>query len=282
MRTSATVAVWWFVIASSTALAQLESSPKPLSVTVRSVQLDDADSIPEAVTNVIRGQIAGNRFSKATLDVHSAGRVRQALYTYGFMEATVDPPTVKQADNDLVDLIFHIEPGTRYYVSGLALGGVEAFSPQQVRDLIPIHPGDPVDADKLHRALADIRHLYTCAGFLDADPEVSENYHRATRTLFYNVRMHEGEVSTITSVKVVGLDRGSVDKVITLPELQPKSVFSSCRIREAISALWPQRDSSSPLSFAVQAEQYAHRVDVLIDFSAGHAPRDEIHIISQQ
>src|SRR5262249_26781323 len=128
----------------------------------------------------------------------------------------------------------------------------------------------------------DIRHLYECAGLLDADPEVSENYHRATRTLFYNVRMHEGEVSTITGVKVVGLDRGSVDKIVTLPELQPKSVFSSCRIRDAIGALWLQEDSSSPLSFAVQAKQYGDRVDVLIDFSAGHAPNDEIHIVSQQ
>ena len=282
MRRIATHAIWWFAIASSTALAQLESPPKALSVTVRRVQLDGADSIPEAVANVIRERIMGNRFSKATLEVHSAGRVRQALYSYGFMEATVDPPTVNQADNDLVDLIFHIEPGTRYSISGLALGGVEAFSPQQVRDLIPIHPGDPVDAEKLKRALGDIRHLYACAGFLDADPEVSENYHRATRTLFYNVRMHEGEVSTITGVKVVGLDGGLVDKVITLPELQPKSVFSNCRIREAISALWPRTDSSSPLSFAVQAKQYERRVDVLIDFSAGHAPRDEIHTISQQ
>lgn len=276
------VVFWWFVVASSTALAQLQSSPKPLSVIVRSVQLDGADSIPEAATNLIRGHIAGNKFSKATLAMQTAGRVRQGLYTYGFMEATVEPPAVKQAGDDHVDLVFRVDPGTRYYVSGLALGGVEAFSPQQVRDLIPIHPGDAVDAEKLHRALGDIRHLYACAGFLEADPEISENYHRATRTLFYNVRMHEGEPSTIAGVKVVGLDRGSIDKVITLPELQPKSVFSSCKIREAISGLWPQNDSSSLLSFAVEAEEYGHRIDVLIDFSEGHAPRDEIHIVSQQ
>jgi outer membrane protein assembly factor BamA len=282
MATGTRTVFWWCVIASSTALAQVKPAPKPILVIVRSVQLDGADSIPEAATNLIRGHIAGNKFSKATLGMQSAGRVRQGLFTYGFMEATVEPPAVKEAGDDHVDLVFHIEPGARYYVSGLALGGIEAFSPQQVRDLIPIHPGDPVDADKLHRALGDIRHLYACAGFLDADPEISENYHRATRTLFYNVRMQEGELSTIAGVKVVGLDRGSVDKVITLPELQPKSVFSSCKIREAISALWPQKDSFSPLSFAVEAEESGHRIDVLIDFSEGHAPRDEIHIISQQ
>jgi len=273
MHTSAAAVVWCFLIASCTALSQSDSSPKPISLTVRSVQLDTRDSIPEPATNMIQRQLVGIRFPKATLDMRSAGRVRQALYTYGFMEATVDPPMVKQADNDLVDLTFHIESGTRYYVSGLALGGVEAFSPQQVRDLIPIHPGDPVDADKLQRALGDIRHLYGCAGFLDVKPEVSENYHRATRTLFYNMRMHEGEVSTIASLKVIGLDRGWVDKVITLPELQPKSVFSSCRIREAISALSLQKDSSSPLSFAVQGDRSGNRVSVLIDFSVGHAPK---------
>ena len=275
--------VCWFAGLLTNASAQSGLPLQPRLVAVRSLRLDGADSIPESIANVVRERIVGSRFSKAELAADSAGRLRQVLYSYGYMEAAVDPPSVKQAHDNLVDLIFHVEPGTRYYISGLALGGVEAFPPQQVRDLIPIHPGDPVDQDKLKRALNDIRHLYACSGFLNANPLVSENYHRATRTLFFTVRMHEGEVSTIASVKVVGLEPGLVDKIITLPELQPNGVFSSCRIREAIQALWLHGDSSPELSFAVRADiENPQRVHVQIDFSAGHAPRDEVRIISRQ
>jgi len=281
-RVIVTLGVWWFVVALTNANAQSDSPLQPSFVTVRSLQLDSADSLPEAIANVVRERVVGSRLSKAELGTHSTGRLRQVLYSYGYMEAVVDPPGVKPAGDNLVDLIFHVEPGTRYYISGLAIGGVEAFSPQQIRDLIPIHPGDPVDGYKLKRALNDIRHLYACSGFLDANPLVSDNYHRATRTLFFTVRMHAGEVSTIASVKVVGLEQGLVDKIITLPELQPNGVFSSCRIREAIRALWLHGDSSPELSFAVRADvDTPQRVHVQIDFSAGHVPHDEVRNISR-
>jgi hypothetical protein len=90
---------------------------------------------------------------------------------------------------------------------------VPAFPPQQVRHFIPIHPIDPVGDYKLERVLDDIRHLYACSGFLDTNPLVSDNYHRATRTVFFTVRKHEGEGSTISTVKVVGMEQGLVDKI---------------------------------------------------------------------
>ena len=259
------------------------SAPRPHLVRVRNVQLDGADSIPESITNVIRERISGARFRKDKLSTSSFGRLRQVLFGYGYMEAVVEKPIVTQVDKDLVDLAFHVEPGTRYYYSGLAINGVTAFPPQQVRDLIPIHPNDPVDYDKLKAGLDGIRQLYACSGFLDANPVVEENYHRATHTLFFTVTMKEGEVSTISGVKVVGLESALVDKVITLPELQPKSVFSSCNIREAIRAFWPAKDSSSESSFLVRDETEApHRVRVVIDFSPNRTISDKVEVSAQE
>ena len=104
-------------------------------------------------------------------------------------------------------------------------------------------------------------------------------WHRETRTVFFTVMMREGEQSTISSVRVLGLGDGLVQKLVTLPELQPSSVFSSCRIREAVNSLWPSGTTSSNLSFAIQAvrEREIRKVNVVIDFSPVRSVGDGLH-----
>jgi hypothetical protein len=161
------------------------------------------------------------------------------------------------------------------------VGGTQAIAAQKVRDLIPFHPEDPDDEDRLGLALGEIRDLYACSGYLEADPELLPNYHRATHTVFFTVMMREGKPSIISSVRVLGLDGGLVEKLVTLPELQPNVVFSSCRIREAIRSLWPSATTPSKLSFTIKAVRQGEvpevpKVDAVIDFSAAAPVGNEL------
>lgn len=276
------LAVWLLFVVLPSAFSQVRTPPKDPLVSVRSVTFDGMDSIPASITSIAQQRVMRGLFPESKLLSMSTGRVRQVLYAYGYMEAVVEPPSVKRVASEgpmgasAVELVFHVEPRDRYYVSGIAVGGTQAIAAQQVRDLIPFHPGDPDDEDRLRQALDDIRHLYACSGYIDADPAISHNYHRETRTVFFTVRMREGEQSTISSVRVLGLEDGLVQKLVTLPELQPSSVFSSCRIREAVNSLWPSGMTSSNLSFAIQAvrEREIRKVNVVIDFSPVRAVGD--------
>jgi outer membrane protein assembly factor BamA len=274
--------VWLLLVALPDAAAQIRPSSGGTLVSVRSVMFEGADSIPTSITSIAQERVMRGRFQKSELVSTSTARVRQVLYAYGYMEAVVEPPSVKRVGSSSLqggtafELVFHLQPGPRYYISGIAVGGTQAIAPQQVRDLIPFHPGDPDDEDKLRLALGDIRHLYACSGYLDADPVLYVSFHRATQTVFFRVQMQEGEQSNILGVRVLGLDRGLIEKLITLPELQPNSVFSSCRIREAISTVWPSGTISSNLSFAIKADRQREirKVDVVIDFSPARAAGD--------
>jgi outer membrane protein assembly factor BamA len=284
-RVLVTPLVVWLFVALSDAKAQIRPSPRSTFVSVHSVTFEGADSIPASITSIARERILRSRFQESELVSASAARARQVLYAYGYLEALVEPPNVKRVESNsglhsttAVELVFRLEPGARYYVSGIAVGGTQAIAAQQVRDLIPFHPGDPDDQDKLDLALIDIRHLYACSGYLDANPDLLINSHRATQTEFFTVMMREGEQSIISRATVLGLDGGLVEKMITLPELQPNSVFSSCRIREAISSLWPSGTTSSNSPFAIKAvrQRGIRKVDVVINFSPIQAAGDEI------
>jgi outer membrane protein assembly factor BamA len=273
---------WVFLVALPDATSQIRPSLGGTLVNVRSVVFEGADSIPTSITSIAQERVMRGRFQGSELISMSTARVRQVLCAYGYLEAIVESPSVQRVKSNgsqggaAVELVFHVEPGARYYVSGIAVGGTQAIAPQQVRDLIPFHPGDPDDEDRLDIALRDIRHLYACSGYLDANPVLLVNSHRATQTVFFTVQMREGEQSNISRVRVLGLDRGLTEKLITLPELQPNSVFSSCRIREAVSALWPSGTNSPNLSFAIKAARQGEirKVDVVIDFSPARAAGD--------
>jgi outer membrane protein assembly factor BamA len=277
------LAFWLFFVELSNATSQSRPRGGTL-VTVRNVIFEGADSIPVAIASVIQKRISTAPFQESELLSMSTARARQALYAYGYMEAVVEPPTVKLLEseglqeNSPVELLFHLDPGPRYYVSGIAVGGTQAIAAQQVRDLIPFHPDDPDDEDKLKLALGEIRDLYACSGYLDADPDLLLNYHRATHTVFFTVMMREGKPSTISSVRVLGLDGGLVEKLITLPDLQPNGVFSSCRIREAIRWLWPPGTTPSKLNFTIKVvrQREIPKVDVVIDFSPAPAVGNEL------
>jgi outer membrane protein assembly factor BamA len=267
----------WLCFALSDAKPQDAPPGQAVRVSVSSVTLEGADSIPESIASEAQQRVMARPFQESKLEADSVARVKRVLDSFGYLEAEVEPPSVKRLATivggrnpvETVELTIHVVPGPKYSVSGIAVGGTKAIPAQQVRDLIPFHPNDSIDDEKLHKALDEIRYLYTCSGYLQADPQLYINTHRATQTAFYTVMMKEGEPSTIATVKVLGADRLLADKLVTLPELQPGAVFSSCRIREAINAVLPSEMSSSMSAPDIRAAWpgKATKVNVEIDFS---------------
>jgi outer membrane protein assembly factor BamA len=269
----------WLCFALPDAKSQDNPPNTNVRISVSSVTLEGTDSIPEFITSEAQQRVMAQAFEKSALAADSTARIQQVFDSYGYLEVVVDPPSVRELATintgghfaRVVELTFHVVPGPKYSVSGIAVGGTKAIPAQQVRDLIPFHPNDSIDSGKLERALGQIRRVYACSGYLQADPQLYINTHRATQTAFYTIMMKEGEQSTIATVKVLGADRWLVEKLITLPELQPGAVFSSCRIRDAIStnAVLPSQTSSSevPLDIRFTWAQVANEVDVEIDFS---------------
>jgi len=269
--------VLWLGFASAEAKPQVAPLSQEMLVSVSSATLEGTDSIPGSIVAEAQQMLKAKPFQQSALRIDSVARMKRVLESYGYLEVVVDPPGVKRLATivggrnsaGLVELTFHVVPGPRYYVSGIAVGGTKAIPAEQVRGLIPFHPNDSIDDEKLKRALDEIRYLYICSGYLHADPNLLVNTHRATQTAFYTIMMKEGEQSSIATVKVSGADRLLVGKLITLPELQPGAVFSPCRIREAINSVLPSDTNLSDSRSEIRSTSAGQvgKVNVEIDFS---------------
>lgn len=209
-------------------------------VSVHSVKFEGVDTVPQLVLTSAEDALERKVFRSRELPERTRAVVQRIMIWAGYRDATVEAPMIATAANPgnasvkAVDLTVRVNPGDQYHISGVAIAGTEGVSPQEVRDLIPFHPGDVDDIEKMLKALAEIRKLYACSGYIKADPVPLVDIHRATRTAYLTVQVREGRRYTISAVGLTGFDNGTSEKLLTAPGLQTGDRFSSCTIKASV------------------------------------------------
>jgi len=238
VRTAFVLAVVVTVVANCLAFPQ-KSAPEPGQyVKVVSVKLEGVDTVPQPVLGSAADAVERTVFRSSELSERTRAIVKRILVWAGYRDATVEAPTIapaagaaRDANLKAVNLTVRVDAGDQYHISGVAIAGTQAVTPQEVRDLIPFHPGDVDDIGKMFRALAEIRKLYACNGYIKAIPVPLVDIHHATRTSYLTVEMKEGKRYAISGVNFAGFGDGTTEKLLTAPGLQNGETFSSCRIK---------------------------------------------------
>ena len=242
VRTAFVLAVLVTVGAKYLAFPQTPAPRSEQYVRAVSVKLEGVDTVPQPVLRSAEDAVEQTVFRSSELSERTRAIVRRILVRAGYRDATVEAPTTAPASGAAgdagvksVDLTVRINAGDQYHISGVAIAGTQAVTPQEVRDLIPFHPGDVDDIGKMLKALAEIRKLYACNGYIKAIPVPLVDIHHATRTTYLTVEMREGRRYAISSVNLAGFDDGTTEeKLLTAPGLQTGETFSSCRIKASV------------------------------------------------
>jgi hypothetical protein len=92
--------VWVSFAALPDATSQIRPSRGDTPVNVRGVMFEGADSIPTSMTGIAQERVMRGRFQQSELVSMSTARVRRVLNAYGYMEAVVEPPSVKRMNGN--------------------------------------------------------------------------------------------------------------------------------------------------------------------------------------
>lgn len=257
---------------------------------VVSIKLEGADTVPQPVLSSAEDAMERTVFRSSELSERTRAIVKRILVWAGYRDATVEAPTVAPAASAAgkasvksVNLTVRVNAGDQYHISGVAIAGAEAVTPQEVRDLIPFHPGDVDEIGKMLKALAEIRKLYACNGYIKADPVPLVDIHHATRTAYLTVEMREGKRYAVSSVKSAGFDDGTTERLLTAPGLQTGETFSSCRIKASVDEWSGARkpfvievtpdDQTGKVAVVLRATSDSQRDGEIVESAAPHSPR---------
>ncbi len=163
------------------------------------------------------------------------------LQSRGRFDAKVE--VEKETGNDILRVIYRIDPGPRHRLVLIDISGNKYFPTQMLRQRLQIRPAGVFSegsySDVLLQADVDnLKALYVSNGFRDAkiETKVDDNYHGSDNRLAVHIHIDEGPQTLVGAFQITGNEKIPVH---ALPELnttvgQPYSEQNLASDREAI------------------------------------------------
>ena len=151
-------------------------------VKVKEIEYIGNDSLTEKeLAGEIRTRTAVPLFAKGELDedvlVDDVAALDKYYKDRGFVDVRVDRRVEISADSKEAKVVFVISEGRRYRLRSVVVEGLGAegpkplgvFTPEQINDLLYIHPGDIYSRLKLDKSIASVRDSYLLLGHVDVE-----------------------------------------------------------------------------------------------------------------
>ena len=153
-------------------------------------------------------------------DAVAAGmeRMKRLLAESGYFTPTIRMDSSLDPQHQRIGLNFIVERGEHAHLGQVVVKGDPGYSPAKIRSITKLHPGQPVTAGRLSRALTRLRKKYQKTDRLEAQVSVVDrNYHTDTNKLDYIFEINRGP---IVDVRLEGahLRRGLIKKYVPIYE----------------------------------------------------------------
>jgi outer membrane protein insertion porin family len=153
-------------------------------------------------------------------DAVAAGmeRMKRLLAESGYFGPTIRMDSSLDPQHQRIGLSFIIDRGEHAHLGQVIVKGDSGYSPGKIRSITKLHPGQPVTAGHLSRALNRLRKKYQKTERLEAQVSVVDrNYHTDTNKLDYIFDINRGPV---VDVRLEGahLRRGLIKKYVPIYE----------------------------------------------------------------
>ena len=199
-------------------------------VVIDEVRFDTPIHLPQSVVDELIAQINDGDFNATNADwVNEFAEVgiRGAWQERGYFRvvaAAKAEPLGGDSSEQHFRVLVHIDEGLQYHLGDITFENAKAFSPGELRGLIPLQGGEFFDISKIRLAIELLTKKYDAIGYIDftavPEPQVDDKLQRISLVLSFD----EQKQYHIGAVNVTGLDAGL--EAALRSELVPGDVFN--------------------------------------------------------
>lgn len=132
-------------------------------------------------------------------------RIKEVYLNKGYLDVQVGMPRVELDETkEWFSLVFPIVEGEPYIVSHIQYSGNTLFSEAELRDGLPIEPGDVFQRGKIRDEITRLTDLYGSRGYAFADVMPSVDPDPPTRSTRISFSIEEGEMVRIQDIRITG------------------------------------------------------------------------------
>lgn len=166
-------------------------------------------------------------------NVLRAQTINKPLHAQGYFMASteVTPYLVKAEPGQRSYIVsFTIENGPEYRVRALQVLNATVFKPRELREKIPLEPGEIHNPDKIWGGIQSIERLYISKGYIDTTAGVTTSVDHSERLVDVFVEVREGKQYRVGTVKILGLTSQAMDLLRSIPK--PGQIFDSRSVED--------------------------------------------------
>jgi outer membrane protein assembly factor BamA len=143
-------------------------------------------------------ELLGKPYSRMTIDLFLAERVRPVYLQKGYLRAKIGPPEIRLTADptkplpDTLPVFVPISPGAVFHWQGAQWSGNAAMTAGQLNEALALKSGDVADGLAIQAALDRVQEEYGRRGYLEAKLEPQAVYDDQAHTVSYGVSVNEG------------------------------------------------------------------------------------------
>ncbi|HET7441241.1 MAG TPA: POTRA domain-containing protein, partial [Terriglobales bacterium] len=143
------------------------------------------------IVNASKFQL-GELFTQEKME-RALKNIQQVLQEDGYYRASVAHDEQEHPETQQIDVLFRVHSGPPAHVARVTLAGNPGYSEGEVQDIIGMHPGDRVSADRVTKALQRLRKKYQKQDRLLAQVSIPERaYSPETNAVSYTFQIDPG------------------------------------------------------------------------------------------
>jgi outer membrane protein assembly factor BamA len=201
------------------------------AIHIRNVEFPGAGSAELPSLDAAARKLSGQDYQRAILRVQAEKNFLPVYLQRGYLKAAfpdVQPKVVEDsAQETLVDVAFPVTPGRQYRLSELQLSGNKIFPAEQLRQLIHLQTGQPVNAVEVDKDIEAISKLYGTRGYMAARIQPTPEMNDAESTVKYLFQFQEGVVFKMGDLEIRGLDSRTTERVAAAWKLRGGDTYDS-------------------------------------------------------
>ena len=217
-------------------------------------------------------------------DLLNEGRrnLRNYLQTQGYFDATVEVERRPAPDENLVNIVYKINPGEKHALAAVLVTGNEYFDDATILERLTVQPRNWVLTNgrfsqrMMTDDVASVKTLYQSNGFQEVkvDATIEDNYESHPDELAVVFRITEGPQTLVKSLTLEGNNSFTNEQLIPMLSSVPGQPFSEADIvsdRDALTLFYYDRGFPDVQfdSSASPAEGEPYRMDVIYKLVEG-------------
>lgn len=239
-------------------------------IKIASVDFSDALAQSDPGIHQRLGDIVGQPFSRAAVELFEFEQVRPVYLAHAFLQVRFDPPEAKFA-NGAVAVVAKIDPGPAFAWAGATWSGNTALGVLELDPAIPLHAGEPANGMKIEAGWNAVRDLYARHGFLDVDLKPVPKFDTAASKVTYAVAVTEGPQYHMGKLVLSGLSIDGETRARAAWKIPAGAVFDNSLYEEFLSSGVQQAFAGFPFHYDkigrfLQKDPAGATVDVMLDF----------------